>query len=116
MALPPIVPLARIIPQARPTAEPRPVTPITPSTTPPPSGILTDEEAALRRREFDQLSIDLRLHRSGEKVMEPLTYKRTLTRALDIITSLNETSASTGKSNKKKIGQAAKAPASFADL
>lgn len=72
----------------------------------------TPEEA---REEFDKLSLALRQHQSKDVIMEDAVYKRTLQRALDLITSFNQTTAGPAKA-AKKIGVTKKAPLTLADL
>lgn len=117
MPLPPIKPIA-IIPLARLTpisrTPPKPITPITVTAT-----VVTDgpppPDPTKQREEFDNLHIALLRHKSGEEVMEALIYKKTLSKALDIITQMNQTTAGPKASNKK-IGADKKTPTSLADL
>lgn len=73
---------------------------------------LTPEQ---ERAEFDQLSLELRLHDNKQAPLEPEVYKKKLQRALDIISRMNQTTAGPKAANKK-IGTAKKAPLSLSDL
>lgn len=68
-----------------------------------------------RRREFDELSLRLRRHASGEEEMDSRTYSEVLKRSIDLAASFNQTTAGPKKTNKK-IGVGKAAPLSLSDL
>lgn len=113
MALTPI-PLTRLAPLAASASRvSKPSSPLAPKTTTvlEPAGVSSEH----LREEFEGLSLKLRLHENKTTIMEPSVYTKTLQRALDIVTLLNQTTAGPKAANKK-IGVAKQSPKSLADL
>lgn len=86
----------------------------TQTTTPPAEPIPTGPDQVALRREFDELSNKLRMHQMNEEKMEDAEYKKALSRALDIVTLFNQTSA--GPRSKAKGKANTPTPVSLTDL
>lgn len=65
--------------------------------------------------EFGVLHLKLLQHQSGDKKMEEREYKDSLRRAIDLVSSMNQTTAGP-KAGNKKIGVTKQAPKGLMDL
>jgi len=79
------------------------------------SPVVETESSEHMREEFDRLQLALRLHDNKSEPLDDLIYKKTLQRALDIVTQLNQTTAGP-KAKNSKTPAAKQSPKSLSDL